>query len=109
FVNTFDMQGRDVYIAGESYAGMYIPYIADAMFAAQNQTYFNLQSTMMLDPLLNNNNVMRQVPTPSFVNEWNNLLGLNESFISNLQLRDEACGYTRFLENNLRYPPAGKL
>ncbi len=31
FVNTFDLKGRKVFITGESYAGYYVPYIADAM------------------------------------------------------------------------------
>lgn len=31
FVDTFALQGRKVYISGESYAGYYVPYIADAM------------------------------------------------------------------------------
>lgn len=28
FVDTFDLKGSKVYITGESYAGMYVPYIA---------------------------------------------------------------------------------
>lgn len=28
FVDTFDLTGYSVYIVGESYAGMYVPYIA---------------------------------------------------------------------------------
>jgi carboxypeptidase D len=28
FIDTFDLQGKKIYIAGESYAGMYVPYIA---------------------------------------------------------------------------------
>jgi carboxypeptidase D len=55
--------------AGRTPVRMYIPYIADAMLATDNQTYFNLQFTMIFDPLLNSNNAMRQVPTRSFANE----------------------------------------
>lgn len=32
FMDTFDLKGRKVFITGESYAGYYVPYIADAMF-----------------------------------------------------------------------------
>jgi carboxypeptidase C (cathepsin A) len=31
FMDTFDLKGRKVFITGESYAGYYVPYIADAM------------------------------------------------------------------------------
>jgi len=31
FMDTFALQGRKVYIAGESYAGYYVPYIADGI------------------------------------------------------------------------------
>ena len=30
-MDTFDLSGRKVFITGESYAGYYVPYIADAM------------------------------------------------------------------------------
>lgn len=33
FVDTFGLHGRKVYIAGESYAGYYVPYIADGKLA----------------------------------------------------------------------------
>jgi carboxypeptidase D len=33
FVDTFGLQNRKVYITGESYAGRYVPYIADAMLS----------------------------------------------------------------------------
>jgi carboxypeptidase D len=38
FVNTFALQGRKVYITGESYAGYYVPYIADAMLNKNDTT-----------------------------------------------------------------------
>lgn len=31
FVDAFGLQGWDVYLTGESYAGYYVPYIADAV------------------------------------------------------------------------------
>lgn len=36
FVDTFDLQDRRVFIAGESYAGYYVPYIASAMLDTNN-------------------------------------------------------------------------
>ena len=36
FVTTFGMQKYDVYVTGESYAGYYVPYIADALITAND-------------------------------------------------------------------------
>ena len=41
FVDTFGLQNRKVFIAGESYAGYYVPYIADAMLN-ENDTCVSL-------------------------------------------------------------------
>ena len=48
FVDLFDLQGRKVYITGESYAGMYVPYIASAMLNATDTEYFNVKGIMIV-------------------------------------------------------------
>lgn len=51
-VETFRLQGKKIYLTGESYAGSYVPYIADAMFNANDTTHFNLESIMLYDPAI---------------------------------------------------------
>lgn len=36
FMSTFGLQNWDVYITGESYAGFYVPYIADGFLNAND-------------------------------------------------------------------------
>jgi len=36
-------------LAGESYAGVYIPYIADAMFNAKDKKHFDLRGTLIYE------------------------------------------------------------
>lgn len=36
FLNTFDMRGWKTYITGSSYAGYYVPYIADSFIEADD-------------------------------------------------------------------------
>lgn len=60
FVDTFDLQNRKVYISGESYAGYYVPYIADAMFNANDTKYYNVQATMIYDPSTSSDSVQEQ-------------------------------------------------
>lgn len=109
FVDTFDMQNRKVYICGESYAGMYIPYIADAMFQANDTQYFDLEATMMFDPVLHSDDLMRQVPAVAFAQYWNRFLQLNDTFMHQLQQNDDACGFSSYLDRYLVYPPNGTL
>jgi carboxypeptidase D len=53
FINTFDMNGYDIYINGESYAGQYIPYIAGAFLDANDTEYFNVKGVHIMDPSIN--------------------------------------------------------
>ena len=60
FVDTFGLQNRKVYITGESYAGYYVPYIADAMLNSNDTTYYNVKSIMVYDPSTSTEAVQRQ-------------------------------------------------
>lgn len=52
FVDTFDLQDYKVYIVGESYAGMYVPYIASGMLDANDTSYYNVSGIMVYDPCI---------------------------------------------------------
>ncbi len=60
FMDTFDLHGRKVYITGESYAGKYIPYLADAMLNQNDKSYFNLKGIQINDPSTSTNVVQNQ-------------------------------------------------
>jgi carboxypeptidase D len=49
FVDTFELHGKKLYLTGESYAGYYVPYIAEAMFDANDTRYFDVQGTMIYE------------------------------------------------------------
>lgn len=65
FVDTFALQGRKVFITGESYAGYYVPYIANAMLNANDTTYYDVQSIMVYDPSTSTDTVQEQSKSPS--------------------------------------------
>ncbi|OAP65364.1 hypothetical protein AYL99_01336 [Fonsecaea erecta] len=109
FVELFSMQGYTVYIAGESYAGYYVPYIADAMFSANDTEYYNISSILINDPSLSYDVVQEHIPVTAFVDYWLPLLDLNASFVQQLHNMSDACGYTAFMEENLVFPPKGPL
>ena len=109
FVDTFAMQGYTVYIAGESYAGYYVPYIANAMIDSGDEQYYNFSSLLIYDPSLSYDVVQEQIPTAPFIDFWGPLLDLNASFVEYIHQTADDCGYTAFLENALTFPPKGPL
>jgi carboxypeptidase D len=52
FVDTFGLHGKRIFLTGESYAGYYIPHIADAMFNASDKRHFDLRGTMIYEWVL---------------------------------------------------------
>jgi carboxypeptidase D len=109
FVDTFGLQGRKVYITGESYAGYYVPYIADAMHNASDSEYYNVQSIMLYDPSTSYGVVQDEIPTVPFVDYWGPLFSLNQTFLDDIHARDENCGYAAFREVAMQFPPNGTL
>ncbi|MCJ1311898.1 hypothetical protein MMC25_005571 [Agyrium rufum] len=109
FVDTFSLQNKKVFITGESYAGQYVPYIADAMFNANNTEYFNVDSIMIYDPVLSSNAVQNQIPAAAFMNYWNNILAINATYQNSLNSLAQQCGYSDFLKKYLVYPPKGPM
>jgi len=109
FMDTFGLQGRKVYITGESYAGYFVPYIADAMHNSTDKDHFNIESIMIYDPSVNNAVVQQDIPAVPFFEHWSGLFNLNDSYSRYLHQQHEACGFEAFLAESLVYPPKGPL
>ncbi|TIA29022.1 alpha/beta-hydrolase [Aureobasidium pullulans] len=62
FMDAFDLKGRKIYITGESYAGMYTPYIASAMLKHNDTSYYNVNGLMVYDPSIGYDGVISQAP-----------------------------------------------
>jgi carboxypeptidase D len=60
FLTTFDMQGWDIYVTGESYAGFYVPYIADSFIRANDTSLFNLAGISINDPIIGDDQTQQQ-------------------------------------------------
>jgi carboxypeptidase D len=98
-----------IYIAGESYAGVYVPFIASQMLDAKDSNYFNVEGTMIYDPSINSDLVLTNLVAVPFVNYWKDLFALNDTFMADINARDVSCGYKAYRDKNLVYPPKGKL
>ena len=109
FVETFMMEGYTVYIAGESYAGYYVPYIADGFLNANDTTYYNLSSILVYDGVYSYDAIGDNIPTAAFVDYWGPLLNLNETFLAQVHNISDTCGYDAFMEEALTFPPKGPI
>ncbi|KAI1370467.1 alpha/beta-hydrolase [Hypoxylon crocopeplum] len=107
FMDTFALQGYKVYIAGESYAGLYCPYIASAMLDQNDTTYYNVSGMMIYDPVLGDDVVQNAATTVPFVDYHRSLMTFNDSFSAHIHDLHDSCGFADFNARYLTYPPPG--
>ncbi|OQO05505.1 hypothetical protein B0A48_09274 [Cryoendolithus antarcticus] len=104
FVEAFGVQGWDLYLTGESYAGYYVPYIADSLITTADPD-MPLKGIAINDPIIGDGTNQQDVVIGPYLAYWQNVLYLNESFIDRYNKRDLQCGYPQYLEKYLTFPP----
>ncbi|KAJ3506989.1 hypothetical protein NMY22_g17076 [Coprinellus aureogranulatus] len=110
FLGVFsELKGKKLYLTGESYAGKYIPYIADHIYSHPNSLELDLQGIWIADPSLTYDVVQQQIPAVDFVHKYENVFALNNTMMSHLDETAEKCGYTDYMKTYVTYPPNGTL
>ena len=109
FIETFELEGATTYITGESYAGYYVPYIADAFITAADDKYYKLGGVAINDPLLADGTLQQQTVVLPYIEYWQNLFHLNDTFMDALRWTHEYCNYSSWLEEYGTFPPPGPL
>lgn len=66
FVDVFGFHHAKVYLVGESYAGKYVPYIANAMIDEENEEYYDVAGAMIFNPGIGDDMLQSEVPIPAF-------------------------------------------
>jgi len=105
FVDLFGLYNWKVFITGESYAGFYVPYIADSFIEANDNKYWNLAGISINDPIIGDETMQQMVVALPYVEYWQNLLYLNESFMERARERQKECGYEDYLKTYFTFPP----
>jgi carboxypeptidase D len=105
FVDLFGLYNWKTYITGESYAGYYVPYIADSFITADDDKYFNLAGISINDPIIGDETIQQQVVLLPYVNFWQNLLFLNDTFMEQITQHHKECGYTNYMDKYFKFPP----
>ncbi|KAH9997007.1 Alpha/Beta hydrolase protein [Russula vinacea] len=114
FLNVFaELKGKKFYLTGESYAGIYLPNIADYMFSHPDLLDLKFRRCGLdLLPMVNlvhkNLNVF---PFKSFQFVLNLHISVShpafvsQSFLAQIDQIADKCNYTSYLEKYLTYPP----
>ncbi|KAJ7690713.1 alpha/beta-hydrolase [Mycena rosella] len=109
FLEVFqELKGNNFWLTGESYAGFYVPYIANWIYEHPGLD-LNLKGIWIADPSLSYNVVQQEIPALRFARANQNLFPFNSSFYAELQTISDNCGYTDYLDDFVTYPPAGQL
>ncbi|KAL0580210.1 hypothetical protein V5O48_001803 [Marasmius crinis-equi] len=111
FLDIFsELKGKKLYLSGESYAGAYVPYIANYIYEHPDQLPdWDLQGIWIADPVLGLDVLQESVPAVNFVQKYENVFAFNQSFMAHLNATAASCGYTEYLQENLAAPPKGPL
>ncbi|KAI9430047.1 alpha/beta-hydrolase [Russula earlei] len=106
FLNIFaELKGKKFYLTGESYAGFYVPYIADYIYSNPSLLQLEVQGLWLGSPVLAPDVVSIQVPAVNFVHKNQNVFPFNQSFLATINKIAKGCNYTSYLKNFLTYPP----
>ncbi|EKM80732.1 hypothetical protein AGABI1DRAFT_37296 [Agaricus bisporus var. burnettii JB137-S8] len=109
FLEVFDeLKGNNFYLSGESYAGFYVPYIANWIYEHPGLE-LDLKGIWIADPSLSSDVVQREIPALRFAQANKNVFPFNSSFWDQLQKISDDCGYTDYLDKFVTYPPTGLL
>ncbi|ESK93701.1 carboxypeptidase cpds [Moniliophthora roreri MCA 2997] len=109
FLEVFsELKGNDFYLTGESYAGFYVPYIANWIYEHPGLE-LDLKGIWIADPSLTYGVVQQEIPALRFAKANANVFPFNSSFWDQLQEISDSCGYTDYLDKFVTYPPAGQL
>ncbi|RMJ08432.1 hypothetical protein CDV36_011958 [Fusarium kuroshium] len=105
FIEAFKLQGATTYITGESYAGYYVPYIADAFITANDDTHYKLGGIAINDPIIGDFTLQQQIVSYPYIESWQNLFYLNQSAMNALRWTHEHCNYSTYIDHYMKFPP----
>lgn len=108
FQKIFGISKFKIYVTGESYAGRYVPYISAAFIDRNDTEHYDLKGALMYDPVIGSYDyIQEQLVAYPFIEENNNMIGLNKSYLAQLKSLDEECGYAAYRKQYLTFPASG--
>lgn len=91
---------------GESYAGLYIPYISAGMLDKKDREYYDLSGNLIIDPCIGDCGwVQGFIPTTQFALNNQVILNINQSLLDNMVDVSAKCGVDEYMSKYLQFPP----
>lgn len=111
FFSTFkELQGKRLWITGESYAGKYIPYIANEVYShSKGASGINLQGIAINDPSFTTNWLGEEAPVFEFFEQYHKVMGVDSNSVEQLRQEAKSLGVENYVSDNLHFPPRGHL
>ena len=106
------LQGKRLWLAGESYAGKFIPYMADWIYKheAENQKAgIHLHGINMIDGFFMDDIIGKELPSMQFAQQHYRSMNISEADMSALEAKAQKIGIADYVEKYLHYPPKGPL
>lgn len=105
-VRTFPaLEQSKIYMTGESYAGQYVPYIANGFLTANDTKYYNLKGISINDPIIGDYTLQTYAPAFPFVEYWSNVLSIDSATIAHLRVMDQENGMASYRDKYFQFPP----
>ncbi|CAH7688726.1 Alpha/Beta hydrolase protein [Phakopsora pachyrhizi] len=101
-----EMSPMKLYLTGEAYAGLTVPYLADYILSHPSSVPSKLNGLLFFNPVFTYDAVQMQVPAFPFVKANQQLFRLNDTTMARLSKLHEGCGYQEYLQKYLTFPPA---
>ncbi|KAJ6781119.1 hypothetical protein PWT90_00700 [Aphanocladium album] len=109
FIKTFGMEDWKVYIAGESYAGMYGPYLAKHMLDQKDKKYYDLQGLLVYDGISFGDALQFNPVAFPYLDQHYNLMPVDLPTFEKFRSLDKSCGFEDFRNEYFVYPPKGQI
>ncbi|EEQ28293.1 putative carboxypeptidase D [Microsporum canis] len=101
------LRTKKVHIVGESYAGIYVPYIASEIMKRKSELSVNLTSISIGDGTIGSNTGMSSLGIVGFLEEHASKLRIPQDIMNALSFGDHACGFETVRQQARVYPPKG--
>ncbi|EGG00649.1 putative carboxypeptidase cpdS precursor [Melampsora larici-populina 98AG31] len=100
-----EMKDKTFYLSGESYAGLYVPYLADYIYARQSELALQLRGIFILSPTVSYPVVSRQIPAWPLAQRYEPVFAFNTTFKAQLKKLHHECGYADYISKYDKFPP----